>query len=96
MEDTNAQLNQIKLRIKSLVAKFKQIEIEKDRLLQQNETLTASLAERDKKIEEIQNKNINLQISRALGKGGAGEADLKQRLDEYIKEIEATIAHLKD
>jgi len=96
MEDTNAKLKLVKTRIKTIVTDYKRLKTEKDRLAEQNEALSLALQERDKKIEEIQNKNLNLQLSRALGKGDAGETDLRHRLDEYIREIEATIAHLKD
>ena len=95
MEDANVKIVQVKQKVKTLVSRYNKLKTDMDRLEEENETLKAELAGRDKKIEEIQNKNINLQISRALGKGGAGEADLKQRLDEYIMEIDATIAHLK-
>jgi predicted nuclease with TOPRIM domain len=96
MEDKNVQIRKIKDRIKSLTAAFSALKQENTELKTRNAELARQLSEHDKKMEEIQNKNINLQVSRALGKGGAGETDLRHRLDEYIGEIEAVIAHLKD
>jgi len=96
MEENNARIAQIKQEIKSLVSRYSKLRQEHGALLEKNAELARLLTERDKKIEDIQNKNINLQLSRALGKSGTGETDLKHRLDEYILEIEAAIAHLKD
>jgi predicted nuclease with TOPRIM domain len=95
MEDKNAQVRKIKDKVRLLKSEYNNLVKENIELKAQNTQMINQLMDQDKKIDEIQNKNINLQLSRALGKGIA-EADLKQRLDEYIGEIEATIAQLKD
>lgn len=96
MENPNLLIRSVKEKIKRIVAENKALTEAREKLESENKKLALTLAERDKKIEEIQNKNINLQLSRVLGNGFAGESDLRQRLDEYIGEIDATIAHLKE
>jgi len=97
MENQNIRIGEIKKKINKLTRQYLQLKSENNSLSKENERLTGELYGLNKKIEELQNKDINLHLSRALEDGGAGKsADLTQRLDEYIKEIEAVIAFLKD
>src|ERR1039458_6614081 len=97
MEGPNEQIKEIKLKIRNLTRHYQELKIENEQLLKRNNQLSTDLNDMDKKIADIQNKNINLQISRALEKGGTKKSTgFKQMLDEYIMEIESVIAHLKD
>ena len=97
MEGPNEQIKEIKLKIRNLTRHYQELKIENEQLLKRNNQLSTDLNDMDKKIADIQNKNINLQISRALEKGGTEKSTgFKQMLDEYIMEIESVIAHLKD
>ena len=97
MEGANEQIREIKLKIRNMTRHYQQLKIENEQLVSKNKELEGDLTARDKNIADIQNKNINLQISRTLEKGGKDKtAGFRQMLDEYIKEIEAVIAHLKD
>jgi septal ring factor EnvC (AmiA/AmiB activator) len=96
MEQKNVQIRLIKEKLRLILNELAAIKKDNEQLKAENARLINDLKEHDKKLEEFQNKDINLQLSRVLGKGVAGESGLRQRLDEYIGEIEATIAHLKD
>ena len=97
MENQNIRIGEVKKKINKLTRQFSQLKSENNSLSKENERLAGELDRLNKKIEELQNKDINLHLSRALEDGEAGRAvDLKQRLDEYIREIEAVIAFLKD
>jgi predicted nuclease with TOPRIM domain len=97
MEGPNEQIKDIKVKIRNLTRHYQQLKIENEQLIGRNDQLNKDMNDRDKKIADIQNKNINLQISRALEKGGTEKSTgFKQMLDEYIMEIESVIAHLKD
>jgi len=97
MEDQNKRISEIRQKTGRLVKQYNQLKEDNNGLREAYNKLSEDLAEAHKKIEEIQNKDINLHLSRALENGEAGEAaGLKQRLDEYIREIEAVIAFLKD
>ena len=96
-ENQNIRLGEIKKKIGKLSKEYLQLKSDNKSLNSENERLLSELAGLNKKIEEIQNKDINLHLSRALEDGKAGDAaDLRQRLDEYIREIDAVIAFLKD
>ena len=96
-ENQNIRLGEIKKKIGKLSKEYLQLKSDNKSLNSENERLLSELAGLNKKIEEIQNKDINLHLSRALEEDGAGKAaDLRLRLDEYIREIEAVIALLKD
>ncbi len=97
MEDQNKRISDIRQMTGRLVKQFKELRKENNSLKEANMQLKATLDEAHKKIEEIQNKDINLHLSRALEHGEErDEAGLRQRLDDYIREIEAVIAFLKD
>jgi|GEM_PF-4522390 len=97
MENQNIRIGEIKKKINKLTRQFLLLKSENSSLFKENERLTGELDSLNKKIEELQNKDINLHLSRALEDGGAEKsAGLRQRLDEYISEIEAVIAFLKD
>jgi predicted RNase H-like nuclease (RuvC/YqgF family) len=96
-ENQNIRIGEIRKKIGKLSKEHFQLKSENKSLSSENERLLGELAELNKKIEEIQNKDINLHLSRALEEDGAGKsADLRQRLDEYIREIDTVIAFLKD
>ncbi len=97
IENQNSRIGEIKKKIARLSVQYLQLKSENKSLDIENKRLLDELGAANKKIEEIQNKDINLHLSRALEEDGAGKAaDLRQRLDEYIREIEAVIALLKD
>ena len=97
IENQNIRIGEIKKKVSKISKQYLQLKSENKSLADENERLLGELAGLNKKIEEIQNKDINLHLSRALEEDGAGKsADLKQRLDEYIREIDAVIALLKD
>ncbi len=97
MEDQNKRISEIRQKIGRLVKQYDQLKKDNNGLREANLRLSEALESAHKKIEEIQNKDINLHLSRALENGEAeNTAGLKQRLDEYIREIEAVIAFLKD
>jgi len=97
IENQNIRIGEIKKKVSKLTRQIIGLKTENEGLIKTNETLLEELAVLNKKIEEIQNKDINLHLSRALEEDGAGKsADLRQRLDEYIREIEEVIAFLKD
>ncbi len=74
---------------------YNQTKAEKLSLLEENLGLKQALAEEKKKVAELENKNINLQLSGKFA-GGAGDNEaLKQKLDEFIKEIDTCIAQWK-
>ena len=97
IENQNIRIGEIRKKIGKLSKEFLELKTQNKSLISENERLLGELAMLNKKIEEIQNKDINLHLSRALEEDGAGKADdLRQRLDEYIREIDNCIAMLND
>jgi len=97
MKDQNTRIAEIRKKISGLMQQYSSLKTENDSLSHDNQILKEELAELHKKFEEIQNKDINLHLSRALEDGGTGEVSgIRQKLDEYIREIDTVIAFLKD
>jgi predicted nuclease with TOPRIM domain len=93
MAEPFKQLQDIKQKLKKFTLLFDQLKAEKNKLLDENIHLRTALDAEKKKVTELENKNINLQLS---GKFSGGDNDaLKQKLDEMIKEIDTCIAQWK-
>jgi regulator of replication initiation timing len=96
MSELNRQLDQIKQDLKKLVHLYNALKVENQRLLSDNAGLHATLDDQAKKIEELENKNLTLQISKTVAGDKLNNAALKQKLNEFIKEIDDCLAHLKE
>ena len=96
MSELNRQLDQIKQDLKKLVHLYNALKTENQRLLSDNAGLCATVDDQAKKIEELENKNLTLQISKTVAGDKLNNTALKQKLNEFIKEIDDCLAHLKE
>jgi predicted nuclease with TOPRIM domain len=96
MTDFHAELQKLRRNTDKLLAQLKRLKSENQALSEENERLHGEKKDASKKIGDLENKNINLQLSKTLEGGRSVDAALRQRLDELIKEIDDCITHLKD
>jgi uncharacterized coiled-coil DUF342 family protein len=94
MENIKSELHRLEQNLTSFLTKINTLQNENKALKKQ---LYEALEEADKlkkKNEELENKNINLQITRTLRGGKSEHKELKQRLDSLIKEVDECITTL--
>jgi hypothetical protein len=96
MQEIEGKLISIGARLNSLVTLTQKLKEDKAKLLIDNDGLVRANRELNKKIEDLENKNINLQlVQKVNGAEEPGNANLKERLDAFITEIDECIARLK-
>lgn len=95
MSDIRSELAQIKKNAKKLAQLYQAALDEKNELQGENARLKALAGEQEKRLAHFENNAINLHISEALKGSAADKAALKKKLDNFIKEIDACIEHLK-
>lgn len=82
-------------KVTKLIQALKQTRLENRKLQEENQRLQQRVEMLNKKVEELENKNLNLQITRSVDSSSADNTDFKQRLDEFIQEIDECIARIK-
>ena len=95
MSDIRSELAQIKKNARKLVQLYQAALDEKNELQEENDRLRALVEEQEKRLAQFENNNINLHISETLKGSTTDKAALKKKLDNFIKEIDACIEHLK-
>lgn len=94
MADLSFEAQRLKYNLEKLLKAYGKLKEENKRLRQEQQGLSGALEEERKKNEDLEKKNLNLQLTRSYGKGTAENESLKNRLDELIKEIDSCIDHL--
>jgi uncharacterized coiled-coil DUF342 family protein len=94
MENLKYEVHQLKRNIDALVERMKKIQGENDSL---KKDLVSALDEQEelrKKNKDLENKNLNLQLTQSFGNGKSENIELKQRVEELIREVDECIADL--
>ncbi len=96
MQDINSQFEIITQKVRSLTGIIQELQVKHDNLQKENSKALEENRELNKKIEELENKNINLQLlQKASDEEKAGTEVLKKRLDAFITEIDECITRIK-
>ena len=88
------EITSLERKLSVLVKEYQELKSTTANLEKENAELKSALSQKDQSIERFQNK---AEISKIVSSVGADEneaADLKKKLDEYIKELDKCIAHL--
>ena len=93
MSDHKGRLNEIKEKIRQLIIDKDNLANENTRLMQQNKELLDRIEEKRKEIRELKNKNNYIKISQSV-KQSEGNADVKNKIDELVREIDNCIGLL--
>ena len=96
MQDINSQFEVITQKVRSLTGIIQELQVKHDNLQKENTKSLEENMELNKKIEELENKNLNLQLlQKASDEEKAGTEVLKKRLDAFITEIDECITRIK-
>jgi|TARA_R110000737_G_scaffold343685_1_gene369922 chromosome segregation ATPase len=90
----NSELNSLERKISLLLNEYKNLKKELDHTKTENEELRSVLSSKEHQISDFQNKFKISKIADSLALSGDDSTELKQVLNEYIKEIDRCIAHL--
>ena len=93
-QSLSVELVSLERKIKLLLNEHSLLKDEITLLKQENETLKVELNSKDEKLDDFQNK---IKISKIVGSmvtDGDDTSDLKEIINEYIKEIDKCIVHL--
>ncbi len=95
MADLNQKLAEIESQIEKILIKAQIYKAEKEALAAENKRLRKMVEAHDQKIEELENKNLSLQLSRSIVHGKGETLELKEQLEQYIQDIDQCLALLK-
>lgn len=90
----STELNSLERKISLLLHEYKNLRKELVHVKTENDELRGVLNSREQQIADFQNKFKISKIADSLALSGDDSTELKQVLNEYIKEIDRCIAHL--
>jgi hypothetical protein len=93
MSDLKGRLNEIKEKIRQLIIDKDNFANENIQLTIKNEELIGKIKEQEIKISELINKNNYIKISQSV-KQSEGNEDVKNKIDELVREIDNCIGLL--
>ena len=95
-QSLNVELVSLERKIKLLLNEHQLLKEEIESLKQENRELRHDMDSKNEKLDDFQNK---IKISKIVGSmvaNGEDTSDLKEIINDYIKEIDKCIAHLGD
>lgn len=90
----NSDLNSLERKLKLLIMEYQNLKRETSELRRENEELRELVNQKDNQINNFQNKFKISKIVDYLNAGENNVPELKQQIDDYIKEIDKCILHL--
>lgn len=90
----NTELSSLERKVSLLLNEYKNLKQEIIYLKGENDELRGLLKTKEQQIADFQNKFKISKIADSLALSGNDSTELKQVLNEYIKEIDRCIAHL--
>jgi predicted nuclease with TOPRIM domain len=90
MSDLKGRLNEIKEKIRQLIIDKDNLANENIQLNKKNEELLGKTKEQEIEISELINKNNYIKISQSV-KQSEGNEDVKNKIDELVREIDNCI-----
>ena len=91
-----AQLDRLERQVATLVAAYQQV---REDLADANTTiqqLQAEVRDRDRQLREHQNQENIVKLANTIAGEPATATELKQRLNEYIRELDKCLAYLRE
>ena len=90
------ELTLLERKVKLLLSEHKSMKDEASQLKMENDQLKSNVKIKEEQISDFQNQNKISTIVDNVVAGGEDATDLKQYLNEYIREIDKCIAHLSN
>ena len=89
------QLNKVVEKTERLIALCSALQEENDLLKLENQTLAAALNSGKEKTKELEEKMRVLKLARSFSETNEKTLDIKQKIDEFVQEIDKCIVLLK-
>jgi chromosome segregation ATPase len=93
MSEIKGRLNEIEEKIRQLIAMQNSLSGQNSLLLEKNEALLRTIEEQEKMIMQLNDKNNYIKISQSV-KQSEGNTDVKNKIDELVREIDKCIGLL--
>lgn len=90
------ELTLLERKVKLLLSEHKSMKDEVSQMKMENDQLKSNVKIKEEQISDFQNQNKISTIVDNVVAGGEDATELKQYLNEYIKEIDKCIAHLSN
>jgi len=87
-------LQALERKINILIGEYKNLQEEVSFLRGENQSLRSLIKSKDEQLKDFQNKIKITKIVDNINMGEGESSELKEKIDDYIKEIERCIAHL--
>ncbi|MGN6637329.1 MAG: hypothetical protein ACTHJ8_00345 [Mucilaginibacter sp.] len=95
MASVAEQLNKVVERTERLVALYSAMQEENDLLKRENQNLSAALNNSKEKTKELEEKMRVLKLARSFSDTNEKTLDIKQKINEFVQEIDKCIVLLK-
>ena len=89
-----SEISNLERKVKILLGEHAQLKNEVDTFRKENENLKASLKQKEANLSDFQNQMKISRIVESMVVDGSSAAELKEVINDYIKEIDKCIAHL--
>lgn len=87
-------INNIEVKLRKLIEKLNQLQLEKSDLQKNNSTLKAKLQEKEQQIVALQDKVKLMNISKSVDVDREDAKATRLKINEYVREIDKCIALL--
>ncbi|RTQ50811.1 hypothetical protein EJV47_09325 [Hymenobacter gummosus] len=91
-----AQLDRLERQVTTLVAAYQQMREELADAHTTIQQLQAEVRDRDRQLREHQNQENIVKLANTIAAEPATATELKQRLNEYIRELDKCLAYLRE
>ena len=93
MSEIKGRLNEIEEKIRQLIDLQNSLSGQNSLLIEKNEALLGTIEEQEKMIMQLNDKNNYIKISQSV-KQSEGNTDVKNKIDELVREIDKCIGLL--
>lgn len=81
-------------KVEHLISLYEQVKVERDMLISEITLLRDTVDTKDRRIQELEDKNKKLQLAEAFKVSSTDKQDAKQKIGKIVKEIERCIGLL--
>ena len=96
MTEAEQKLWNFEVSLKEMLTRLSELKTENQDLAKKNETLEAQLTTQKNLIKDLEENNKNVKLAETMSQSMGDQEELKQQIDNYIKEIDRCIALLSD
>ncbi|MCO4819474.1 MAG: hypothetical protein KC517_07615 [Bacteroidetes bacterium] len=96
MTDAEQKLWNFEVSLKEMLNRLGELKTENQDLANKNESLETQLTTQKNLIKDLEENNKNVKLAETMSQSMGDQEELKQQIDNYIKEIDRCIALLSD